>query len=142
LNDIPLLSPISFGFTFFSNNPEAIPVAVGLFTGLRLILPRLLRRSEEIVVLPHESCKMLIVKGSELIGRWDVKGSNLVNATKGVQYRFQISDYTPRSDRLAGQKLTMNIFNIIMGDIPRDVLSNNVQKPHVEGNNESLIEVE
>ncbi|MHA2028066.1 MAG: hypothetical protein ACXAC2_02000 [Candidatus Kariarchaeaceae archaeon] len=137
--DVPILSPISFGINFFAENPEAIPVAIGLFTGLRLIIPRLLKRSEEIVILPHENCNMLIANGSELIGRWSVKGSDLVKASKGIQYRFLISDHTSRRDRLAGQKLTMNIFNTIMGDIPSEIPSDPDEVSLTEGIDENVI---
>lgn len=132
IGNISWLAPFSFGLNFFVENPEAIPVALGVFTGLRFVFPRLLPRREELVILPHESCEMLIAEGSELIGRWSIKGSKTVNATRGLQLRIALRDFNSGKDHYAHQRLAMNVFNIILGDIPKNVDERSVAPAHNE----------
>ncbi|MFV2015810.1 MAG: hypothetical protein ACC656_10300, partial [Candidatus Heimdallarchaeota archaeon] len=75
-----VLQPVGLGIEFFVEHPGMIPAFFGVFTGIRFLLQRFLFRGEEIVILPHNLCTQLLLDGNQLIGRWKVKGSDLVNA--------------------------------------------------------------
>ena len=91
---------------FVIHNPWTIASFGGVFAGLRFGFLKLFFRRDRLVLLPHDQLSYITQSKNQLIGRWKVKGSQLVRAADGVQYRLQIRS---RAEDLKSTALTQQL---------------------------------